>query len=94
MSDLVTDMAMQIAQAKTIMANQHAEILRLHEELNRIRSMLVDANNRWRHDFSNEVEDAADKLFKKLAAFQTKPFGTRERGADVEREHATEENQQ
>jgi hypothetical protein len=47
------------------------------DEIERLRSVLVEANNRWRHDFSKEVEDAADKLFKKLAAHRTDPFGHR-----------------
>ena len=44
------------------------------DEIDRLRGVLVDANNRWRHDFAKDVEEAADKLFKKLAAHRTDPI--------------------
>jgi len=44
------------------------------DEIERLRAVLVAANNNWRHEFSKEVEDAADKLFTKLAAHRTDPF--------------------
>jgi hypothetical protein len=43
-------------------------------EVERLRGILIEANNRWRHDFFKEVEEATDKLFKKLAAHRTNPF--------------------
>ena len=44
------------------------------DEIERLRGVLVDANNNWRHDFDREVTEATDKLFKKLAAHRTDPF--------------------
>jgi hypothetical protein len=43
----------------------------LDAENQRLRGLLVDANNFWRHEFSTEVEAATDKLFKRLAAHRT-----------------------
>ena len=51
------------------------EITAARDEIERLRGVLVEANNRWRHDFDKEVEDATEKLFKKLAAHRTDPFG-------------------
>ena len=39
----------------------------LRAENARLREILGNANNLWRHEFSKEVEDAADKLFKRLS---------------------------
>ena len=69
-----------IQTAKTYLASNAAEsgadvlIGDLVEEVERLRSVLTEANNRWRHDFLQEVEDAADKLFRRLSANATDPF--------------------
>lgn len=47
-------------------------------EIERLREVLVTANNNWRHDFSRDVEEATDKLFKKLAAHRTDPFARKQ----------------
>lgn len=44
------------------------------DEIERLQGVLVDANNNWRHEFDEEVNAAAEKLFKKLAAHRTDPF--------------------
>ena len=44
-------------------------------EVGRLRNVLCEANNHWRHEFTDEIERASDKLFSKLAAHRTKPFG-------------------
>lgn len=51
-----------------------ASLIEAADEIERLRGVLVEANNRWRHDFIKEVEESADKLFKKLAAHRTDPF--------------------
>ena len=51
-----------------------ASLIEAADEIERLRGVLVEANNRWRHDFIKEVEDSADKLFKKLSAHRTDPF--------------------
>lgn len=43
-------------------------------EIARLRSILVEANNHWRHEFAQEVDAATDKLFKRLAHRKTMPF--------------------
>lgn len=45
------------------------------DEIERLRGVLIDINNRWRHEFERDVSEAADKLFKKLSANKTDPFG-------------------
>lgn len=47
------------------------------DEIVRLREVLINANNNWRHEFSEEVEAAADKLFKRLAGHRTDPFNRR-----------------
>jgi hypothetical protein len=56
----------------------------LTDENRRLREHLADLNNRWRHEFSAEVEAAANKLFKRatwprdvLAAAPKGGFSTR-----------------
>ena len=44
------------------------------EEIEHLRGVLVEANNRWRRDFEKDVSDAAERLFKKLSVRNTKPF--------------------
>ena len=39
----------------------------VEDENRRLREHLADLNNRWRHEFSVEIEAAADKLFKRAA---------------------------
>ena len=51
-----------------------ALIEQLADEVERLRETLVEANNCWRHDFAREIDDATDKLFRKLSARQTQPF--------------------
>lgn len=54
-----------------------SDIREMLAEIERLRGILIDANNTWRHDFALEVEAATDKLYKKLAAHRTDPFGRR-----------------
>ena len=50
------------------------EIRDAYDEIKRLRSVLVEANNSWRHSFEQEVIDATARLFKRLSAQQTDPF--------------------
>ncbi len=59
------------------------------DEIERLRGILVEANNRWRHEFDAAVGEATDTLFKRLSAYQTDPARLRvadslpsERGRD------------
>ena len=44
------------------------------DEIERLREIIVQANNAWRHEFAVAVESATDDLFKKLSAQNTDPF--------------------
>jgi hypothetical protein len=44
-------------------------------ETGRLRSILIEANNSWRHEFEDKVAQAAEQLFKRLSARNTDPFG-------------------
>ena len=43
-------------------------------EADRLRAILFEANNRWRHDFGVAVEAATETLFKRLSANNTDPW--------------------
>lgn len=47
------------------------------EEIERLRNILSEAHNFWRHDFRDEVEAAADRIFKKFSVENTVPFADR-----------------
>ena len=77
MADIVQD-AKQYLHSNAAESGADTLIKLLIEEVDRPREVLCDANNRWRHDFTKEVEDATEKLFKKLAAHRTDPFGRKQ----------------
>ncbi len=68
------DLPAFIPEHVSTLATQAAQIAELEAEIARLRKILIHANNVWRHDFSVEVDAAADKLFKRLSATQTDPF--------------------
>lgn len=57
------------------------------KEIARLREILAEANNTWRHSFEDEVTAATDRLFKKLSAHQTDPFGRRVGTARITADH-------
>ena len=75
MADDIVQTAKNYLTANAAESGANVLISDLIIEVERLRGVLVEANNRWRHDFFKEVEDASDKLFKKLAAHRTNPFG-------------------
>ncbi len=78
----MTDLVEQLREAasKGVFLTHYTLVREAADEIERLRGVLVEANNRWRHDFEHEVANAAEKLFKKLAAHRTDPFDRRPRG--------------
>lgn len=54
----------ELYRAKVSAERQLSEV---RAENERLRQVLADANNKWRHEFATAVEQAADKLFARLS---------------------------
>lgn len=65
------------AQQINVLTMALEDIAKLGAEVERLRTILTEAHNFWRHDFRDEVETAAERLFKKFAASNTDPFADR-----------------
>lgn len=72
MNEDVPHLLRAIAGGSQAKENRHDIILvAAADEIDRLRNILVEANNTWRHEFETEVNAAAEKLFKRLAAHRT-----------------------
>lgn len=52
-----------------------AENEQLREEVRRLQAIIVEAHNRYRHEFADSVDAAVEKLFQRLSQRNTDPFG-------------------
>lgn len=73
MSDIVHELrGLAIGMAPASLARN--TVTNAADEIERLRDILVQANNTWRHSFKDEVSAAVERLFKKLSTNQTDPF--------------------